>query len=673
MRALRAAIVLGLSAIATAETQPAPASGLALANFDTTVRPQDDLFSYANGAWLARAAMPDERVTVGVFTELAERAESDLRAVIEAAARTAGQRPGSSTQQVVDLYASLMDEQRLETLGAAPIAPELARIDAVNSASQLAFRCGYLASIATGGPFGGWASLDPANPSAAVVTVTQGGTLLPDRSYYLSADARHAGVREQYRAYLTRIFTLIGRRDPDADARGVLDLETALARAQLPQVEARDDDRTAGRFLIDDLPRRMPGFNWIEWGRPQGIVRGTTVVLAQPAFFARFAELVSEVPLPVWRAWLTARYVTAMAPFLSRAFVDARVAFFGAVLSGQTASIPQWRRAVSLVNGYLGDAAGKLYVEQRFRDGVKTRVEAIAGHLIDAQREAIGGAAWMAPRTREAALAKLSALRVSVGYPARWRDYRGLVIKPGDLVGNIDRARQFDHAHRMRRLRGMIDRREWTAPPQTVNAYYTPGLNEIIVPAAMLHAPLFQLDADDAVNYGGIGAVIGHELAHGFDQGGRSYDGRGAARDWWTRADEEAFLAEARRLVSQFSAFRPIDGIAIDGALTLGENVGDLGGLALAHRAYRLSLQGRTPPVIDGFTGDQRFFLGWAQVWRTKVRDEYLRQWLTWMPHAPPAYRANGPLSHVDAFYAAFDVKPGDRLFVAPASRARIW
>ena len=650
MRAWGIAAILTCAA-GVAASQPLR-SGLNLANFDHSIRPQDDLFAHVNGAWTKRAAIPGDRVLHGVFTELADRADLDLRAVIEEVAGQPNRRPGSAAQQIGDLYASLMDEDRLESLGSKPIDAELARIDAVKTAAEMSYRAGHLASIASGGPFAGSAGADPMNPAATIVSVTQGGILLPDRDYYLSADPKYADVRAKYLAYLKRIFELTKRRDPDGDARAVLALETAIARVQSAQADARDEDSTAERHPIEALMRTMPGFDWIEWGRAQGIERSSHVVLAHPAFFKQFAELVPKQPMAAWRAWLASRHITAAAPFLSSPFALARFEFFGRALSGQAEPITQWKRSVSLVSGYLGDAVGRLYVERRFPPEAKARVETLVANMVEATRQAITAADWMTPDTRDAALVKLRAIVTKVGYPDKWRDYRGLVIRADDLVGNIQRAQQFDNAHRLSRVRQPMERGEWLLPPQTVNAYYSPGLNEIVVPAAMLQPPLFQMDADDAVNYGGIGAVIGHELGHGFDR---------------------PFQQRAEDLVAHFNRYKPLPGMSVNGALTLGENIGDLGGLALAYRAYRISLNGKEPPVIDGFTGDQRFFLGWAQVWRSVMREEYLRQWLLWIPHSPPQYRANGPVGHLDAFYAAFNVKPGDKLYVEPQKRVRIW
>lgn len=644
---------IGLLLLAAALGQPQAAkSGLDPANFDYAVRPQDDLFTHVNGRWLARTEMPPHRVIHGVFTELADRADLDLRDLIEEAAGRPHRPPGSPAQQIGDLYASLMDEGRIEALGWKPIQDELARIEAARSIADLSYRAGYLSTIASGGPFGGGISPDAANPQRAIVTVTQGGILLPDRDYYLSADPKYADIRAKYLDYLTTVFSLTGRRDPDGEARAVLAFETELAAAHLPQADAQSDDSTAERFALAGLMRSMKGFDWLEWGRANGIDRESEVILAQPAFFRRFAAAVGATPLPTLRAWLASRHITAAAPFLSSPFAAARFEFFGRALSGQTEPIPQWKRAVSLVSGYLGDALGRLYVERRFSPEAKARVERLVANMVEATRQAIRESDWMAAETRDAALDKLRGIVTKVGYPDRWRSYRGLVIKADDLVGNIERAQWFANVARLARVRDPRERGGWLMPPQTVNAYYSPALNEVVVPAAMLQPPLFQMDADEAVNYGAIGAVIGHEIGHGFDA---------------------PFHERAARLVEHFDQFTPLPGTHVNGSLTLGENIGDLGGLALAYRAYRISLNGKPAPVIDGYTGDQRFFLGWAQIWRSLVREEYLRQWLTWIPHAPPQFRANGPVSHIAAFYEAFNVKPGDKLYVEPGKRVRIW
>ena len=646
-------------------------SGVDRDSLDPSIRPQDDLFGYVNARWIAATPVPPDRVSYGTFVELSDKTEQDLRVLVEEAA--AGRHGGSTARQVGDLYASITDEARLEALGDTPIRPELNKIDAIATPSQLAREAGYLASIAAGAPFGGSVSADARDPGARVAQIAQGGTLLPDREYYFNTDAASVSLRAHYVAYLAGIFTQVKRRDPDGDARAVLAFETELARAQWTAADSRDPLKIDNRFTIAELQAAMPGFDWREWAKPQGLDRARVVILVQPAFFKRFAELAATTRLETLRAWLASRYITAMAPYLSRGFDMARFQFFGRALTGQVMPITRWKRGVALVSGYLGDAVGRLYVERYFPATSKARVERIVANMREALRRAIAESDWMTASTKRAALDKLAHLAIRVGYPDAWHDYGDFVVKRDDLFGNIQRAQQFQNAYRMRRLAGLTDPGEWLMTPQTVNAYYAPASNEIVLPAAVLQPPLFDASTDDAVNYGAIGAILGHEMVHGFDEHGRTSDGAGDVRDWWTPQDARAFRARVAPLVAQHDAYAPLPGVHVNGTLTAGENIGDLAGLSIAYRAYRLSLGSRPSATIDGFTGEQRFFLSWARVWRGKERDEYLRQMLFTRLHAPWPYRANGPVGHLQGFYDAFDVKPGDRLYRPPADRVGIW
>ena len=616
--------------------------------------------------------MPDDRVTYGVFAELVEKTDRDLRALIEEIEARPDRPRGSPAQQIADMYASTLNVTRLEELGASAIQPVLRRIDTAASPREIAAAAGYLSSIAAGGPFAGTIGLDPLNPGAPVVRVTQGGILLPDRDYYVSDDAAFVAIRAQYVAYLAKILALAGRPAAADEAREVLAFETALARAQWSEADSRDVARTHGRFTLRQLAAEMPGWDWQAWARPQGIDRSPAVILAQPSFFKTFAALVPTVPIGTLRAWLVSRYVTAAAPYLSSEFDLARYDFFGVTLTGQKAPRERWKRGVSMVNGFLGDAIGRFYVEKHFSAGTRSRVQKLLTNIVAAYRDAIREADWLGPRARREALDKLSALSTGVGHPGRWRDYRALTIKPDDLLGNWQRSLAFDNQYRLGNVAGSAGG-EWILPPQTVNAYYTAGTNEIVLPAAIFQPPLFDPTADDAVNYGAAGSLIGHEIGHAFDDRGRRYDGTGAVRDWWTPEDAGRYGERMARLIRQLNTYEPLPGLRVDGPLTAAESAGDLSGLAVAFRAYQLSLEGRRSPVIDGLTGEQRFFIAWARMWRSKERDEYIRSTLHTVPYLPAALRANAAATNVDGFFEAFGVQPKDRLYRPPSERIRIW
>ena len=675
MGAMRArVIVAAFAAIATLAAPRAQTlrSVFDLADFDRSVLPQDDLYRHVNAGWLARIVMPSDRVTYGAFAELTEKTERDLQAIIEEISARPDRPRGSTAQQVADLYASTVNVARIEELGASAIEPVLRRIDAAKNARDIATEAGYLSSIAAGGPFGGAVGIEPLNPGLPVARLTQGRIHLPDREYYLGADPAMQQIRKQYADYLARIFALAGRAAADEDAGAVLAFETALARIMWTEAESRDLSTTYTRFTLRQLASEMPGFDWQAWAKPQGIDRSPAVILAQPSFFKAFAALVPTVPLPTLKAWLLSRYITAAAPYLSSGFDMARFDFFGNVLTGQKTPRERWKRGVGMVTAFLGDALGKFYVEKHFSSATRARVQKMLATVLDAYREALREADWLSPQARREALDKLSALSTGVGYPGRWRDYRSLQIKPDDLIGNWQRALTYDNHYRLGNVSGSAGG-EWLFPPQTVNAYYTASTNEIVLPAAIFQPPLFDVNADEAVNYGAVGALIGHEVGHAFDDRGRRYDGAGAVRDWWTAADAQRFDERTQRLVAQLNAYEALPGLHVDGPLTVSETAGDLGGLAVALRAYRASLKGKRAPVIDGLTGEQRFFMGWARMWRSKERDEYVRSTLHTVPYLPAALRANAAVSNIDGFFDAFTVRPTQRLYRAPADRVRIW
>ena len=675
MKTRLTAVLAGLTLVAAtlAAQQPALKSGIDTSLFDTSVRPQDDLFRYVNGGWLAKTEIPADRSNYGTFTILAERAEADLYALIEELAGDPDKRPGSIAQQVGDLYASFTNTERLNELGAAPLRAHLAEIDALEDNAAMAGLLGRLSMVGLPGPVGGFIEADAGDPTKVILYLSQGGTALPDRDYYLKDDGEFPQVRAKYEDYLRTVFELTGRPNAAADAKGVLALETELARIQWTNVESRDAVTTYNKMATASLAEEMPGFDWALWFREQTLGDVPEVVIAQPSFFKGFAAMVPGTPLETWKAWMAAQVITMHARLLSEPFEKAAFEFFGRTLSGQQEQRARWKRGVQLINGNMGEALGQLYVERHFPPAAKARMETMIDNLLAAYRRSITDLDWMTPATRAEALDKLSKFRPKIGYPPKWRDYTGLEIEADDLVGNVERATRRETEHQIGKLKRPVDLDEWLMTPQTVNAYYHPIKNEIVFPAAILQPPFFDVEADDAINYGSIGAVIGHEIGHGFDDQGRRFDGSGKLRDWWQPEDEAEFQKRARVLVEQFNGYSPVEGMTVNGELTLGENIGDLGGLSIAYQAWKLSLGGRPSPVIDGLTGDQRFFMGWVQAWRSKARDEYLRRQVLADPHAAAVFRANGPLGNIPAFYEAFDVKPGDGLYRAPEQRVRIW
>jgi predicted metalloendopeptidase len=675
MKARHVLGALGIAAMAgvVASAQPQLQSGIDLTNRDAAIRPQDDMFRYVNGAWLTKTEIPADRANYGSFSVLFEDAEADVQALIQEQAALPNRQPGSVAQQVGDLYASFMDEAAAERLGATPIRAHLAEIDAVKNTGELATVIGRLSMIGNSGAIGGYITGDKGDPTKTALYLVQSGIAMPDRDYYLKDDARFVDARAKYQEYLERIFTLTNRPNPREAARAVLEFETALARAQWTNVDARDAEKTYNRYAIAKVVQEMPGFDWMAWGREQGMTTVAEWIVEQPSFFKAFAALVPSTPLDTLKSWLAAQLITTEAPLLSKLFVDAHFEFFSRTLSGQQENRARWKRGVQFVNGSIGEAVGKLYVAKHFPPASKARMQTLVANLLEAYRQSISELDWMTPDTKKEALAKLAKISTKIGYPDQWRDYSTLTIAPGDLVGNSDRARRFENERQIAKLGKPVDRTEWLMTPQTVNAYFEPSANEIAFPAAILQPPFFNPAADDAVNYGGIGAVIGHEIGHAFDDQGSKYDGDGRLRDWWTPEDAAQFKKRTAKLVEQFNAYEPLPGLHINGELTLGENIGDLGGLSIAYRAWKISLAGKQAPVIDGLTGDQRYFMGWAQIWRAKARPQYLQRQVAADPHSWTEFRANGPLSNFQGFYDAYGLKPGDKLYRAPEDRVKIW
>ena len=648
-------------------------SGVEVAGFDTSVRPQDDLYKHVNGAWLAKTDIPPDRGVYGGFYEAIDRTQAHLREIVESASKNTAKKPGSDEQKLGDFYTAFMDEARANTLGRTPLDPELARIDAIATKADLARHMARMMMLNMTSLVGGYVEGDAQQPDMSVLYLSQSGLGLPDRDYYLKDDPKLKEYRLKYLAYVTKALTLAGQPAPDAAAREIVALETRLAKSHWTNVESRDAVKTYNKIALTDLPKQFPGLDWSAWFQELGVANAKAVVVAQPSYFKAMSAAVNQIPVDRWKAYLRFHTTMALSPYLSADFVESRFDFIGRTLQGAKEMQPRWKRAVNNLDATLGELLGKVYVERHFKPEAKARMERLVENLRGAFREGIDKLEWMGPDTKKEAQAKLAAFRPKIGYPSKWRDYSRVEIKPDDLVGNMMRAWMADSLFQLNKAGKPIDPEEWGMTPQTVNAYYNPVRNEIVFPAAILQPPFFDMEADDAVNYGGIGGVIGHEMGHGFDDQGRRYDAKGQLRDWWTAKDGEEFTRRAKGLVDQYSSMEALPGLKVNGELTLGENIGDLTGVTISHRAYEMSLDGKPAPVMDGLTGDQRFFDGWVQAWRAKYRDDSLRQQVMTNPHAPDMMRGNGPLPNVDAFFRTFDVKEGDKMWLASEKRVKIW
>jgi len=657
-----------------------PISGLELLGSDRAIRPADDLYRFANGTWLRTTQIPSDLPQIGSFTTVSLEAQAHQRTLIEAATKNPVNPDGDSSgnsgaethaRKIGDLYASFMDADHLEQLGATPLRPYFAAVDKLTNPPQLIRHLGDIQWLGASNPIVLRVSQDAKNATRYITDIGQGGLSLPDRDYYLSTDPEMVSIRNQYRDYMVKMLTFAGIPDPASTANHILDLETKLADASWTNVHNRDVLATYNKATVADATR-ITGIDWASYLNAAGIHQ-PDLVIHQPPYFSVLSGLLTSVPLDIWKKYLKWHLIQDDAPYLSSDFVNTQFDFVGKVLGGLRQNTERWRRGVDAVNSAMGEALGQLYVQKYFPAGAKVRTDALAREIINAYRSSIEGLDWMSPQTKLVAKQKLDKLAVEIGYPTKWKDYSSLVIKRDDLIGNLDRASRLQHQRDLNKLGKPVDRAEWSMTPQTVNAYYDPAMNEIVLSAAILQRPFFNPQADDAVNYGAIGAVIGHEISHAFDDQGSKYDADGNLRDWWTPADAKAFAAKTRALVAQYNAFIPLPGQHLNGQLTLSENIADLSGLTVANRAYQASLRGKLAPVIDGFTGNQRFFLGFAQIWRTKQRPESERTNLLTNPHSPGEFRCNGVVPNVDMFYEAFDVTPRDKLYKAPADRVYIW
>jgi putative endopeptidase len=676
-----AGAVLLIGAPALAQTVPTPVEipaedqaeigvfGFDLNGMDASVRPGEDFNRFANGSYLANTPIPSDRSSYGMFHVLADRSEANLRALIEESAATPTSSPDAA--RIGAFYASFMDEAAVNALGSSPLQSDLAEVRAADTHEKMAALMGRTQGGFGATIFGVQTFEDLRTPDRTSAYVVQGGLGLPDRDYYLQDG--FATQKAAYRAYIEQALTLAGWPEPAAAADAILAFETRIAGEHWTAVQNRQLDKIYNPTTVAELSTTAPGFDWAGWATATGLGTDRTLIAANNTAFPGMARIFAETPIETLQSWEAFHVINQAAPYLSAPFVEARFNFFGKTLGGQTEMRPRWKRGVQLVDGSLGESLGKEYVARHFPAESKAQMEQLVANLRAAMTERIRNLDWMSDATKEQALYKMSRFGVKIGYPDEWRSYDGLQLVPGDLYGNVERASAFEWAWNLGKLDRPVNPLEWGMTPQTVNAYYNPPRNEIVFPAAILQAPFFDPRADPAVNYGGIGAVIGHEITHGFDDQGRKTDGDGVLRDWWTPEDAALFNERAAVLGAQYSALSPVEGSTVNGDLTMGENIADLGGLLMALDAYRMSLNGQPAPVLNGLTGDQRVFLGWAQVWRSNARDEYLKQQVTVDPHAPEQYRAAVPVRNIDAWYAAFDVKPGDEQYLAPEARARIW
>jgi putative endopeptidase len=640
---------------------------------DPDIRPQDDLFRHMNGRWLETTEIPADRSAWGSFVELAEQSEARVREIIERLAEGTHEH-GSNAQKIGDLFTSFMDEERIEELGAEPVRQDLEAVAALADVTALATFVGGLERRGGGGFFGAYVNTDDRNSERYLVTIVQGGLGLPDESYY--RDDKFADIRTAYLAHLEKMLALAGWAEPAASAQRVMDVETRLAKGHWERAETRDVIKAYNLTTFEGLHELAPNVPWEPWAHALGASEQTLAetIVAQPSYLEHLSTTLDEVSLEDWKAWLAIRVVRAASPYLSSDFVEENFEFYGRTLQGTPELRARWKRGVSFVEGSVGEAVGEQYVAEHFPPRSKELMVDLVSNLLEAYHRSIEALDWMTEETKQRAYRKLETFRPKIGYPDTFRDYSALEVSPDDLLGNVRAVAAFDTDRELRKIGSPVDRDEWFMLPQHVNAYYNPGMNEICFPAGILQPPFFDADADPAENYGGIGAVIGHEIGHGFDDQGSQYDELGNMENWWTTADREAFQARADKLIEQYNGFEPTElpGEHVNGALTVGENIGDLGGITIALKAYLLSLQKQDAPVVDGLSGVQRVFLNFANIWRGKRRKEQMLQLLTVDPHSPAEFRAN-IVRNLDEFHQAFETQPGDGLWLDPEARVRIW
>ena len=669
----------------SAAQSPAPSrlppllSGIDFQYFDDSVRAQDNFYQHVNGKWLAATEIPADKSSYGSFIALRDETLDQLHGIVDALQwKERSVEPADPDQhKIVDLYASFMDEPALEKLGATPLQMQFAQIDALREKADIATLMVRFHQLGIAAPFVPRIRLDAKDPTKYAYDLSQGGLGLPDRDYYLLDDSKLLTMRRQYEAHVAKMLALAGDKSATQNARDILALETALARVQWTKVQNRDPVKTYNRIPFAALTSLAEDFAWNRYLEGSGVAARTdSVIVLQPSYLEGFNKVLRETSLNVWKAYFRWHLLSDFAPYLNKSFVDENFSFYGTTLRGIEQDEPRWKRGIRLLDQAVGESLGRLYVAKYFSPESKERMDRLVNNLLVAYKADIDTLDWMSPATRQRAQEKLAKFSTKIGYPAKWRDYSALQVDRNDLVGNVARASVFEYNRNLNKLGRPVDKTEWDMTPQTVNAYYNPEFNEIVFPAAILQPPFFDPRADDAVNYGGIGAVIGHEISHGFDDQGSQYDGDGkllGTPGWFGAEDLARFKERTRALVAQYAAFAPVPGYPINGELTLGENIADNSGLAIAYKAYRLSLGERQAPVIDGLSGDQRFFVGWAQVWRSKTRENQAILWIKSNPHSPAEFRGLVPEMNLTSFYTAFEVKPGDKMYLAPDKRVTIW
>jgi putative endopeptidase len=651
-------------------------SGLSLAHMNHEIRPQDDLFAYANGAWLDKTEIPSDKSNYGAFIALADKVRDDVRAIIEETAAKKGAQ-GTNEQRISDLYASVMNVEKLEELGNQPFISYVGPIDDIANKRDLASTFGWMRGLGMWGPVGAYVTYDAKNPRRYLPHLTQSGLGLPDRDYYFTKGEREEEIRTKYKAHVAKMLVLSGMakdaKTADVQMNAIYALETSLAAGHWTRVQRREREKRYNPVTRADLVARPGDFDWKAFLEAAKLSEPSDFIIGEPSYFDTFDKVFHDTPLATWKLYTKWKVVNALAGLMHKALDEQNFDFYSRTLAGTPEQKPRWERAVGSVNGMLGEAVGQVYVARHFKPEAKRRMVAMVEQLRSAYGEALRDLDWLSDETRAKAIEKLEKFRPKIGYPDTWKDYSALEIRADDLLGNSQRHSGWDWAQDVHRLGGPVDRDEWFMNPQTVNAYYNPPMNEIVFPAGILQPPFFNLEADEAVNYGAIGSVIGHEMGHGFDDQGAKSDGDGVLQNWWTEKDLAEFKSRTAKLVDQANAYTVLDDQHLNGEFTLGENIGDLGGLTIAVRAWKRSLEGKPSPKLDGFNGIQRFFLGWAQVWSRKYRDEELRRRLVLDPHAPSEFRANGPIQNIPEFIEAFGVKEGDKLYLPPEKRVKIW